>query len=343
MAEETSTAAPPGAPPDGAPPIGSRSRLARERANALLARFGVLLAFAVVVVVFSIARPSTFPTLTNAKEILANAAPQMIIALGLTVVLVMQDFDLSVGSMASLAGGAAVAQMALHGLSWELALALAAGLGIVAGIAKGYLVAVLRGNSFIMTLAMGTILTGVEYAFTSDVTIFQGVSPTFVSIASNSTLGLNNEVWIALGVAIVLWILLDATEAGRFMYAIGGNQEAARLSGIRVRTLRVTGFVIVSLTAALVGILITSGGGGNYTPSFGTYLLLPAYAGAFLGAACFRPGEFNIPGTVVGVALLATISTGLTFLNLQTYLINLVQGAILIVAVLVSTIAGRRV
>jgi len=132
------------------------------------------------------------------------------------------------------------------------------------------------------------------------------------------------------------------TEVGRFMYAIGGNQEAARLSGIRVRTLRVAGFVIVSLTAALVGVLITSGGGGNYTPSFGTYLLLPAYAGAFLGAACFRPGEFNIPGTVVGVALLATISTGLTFLNLQTYLINLVQGAILIAAVLVSTVAGRR-
>jgi ribose transport system permease protein len=313
-----------------------------ERARGLLARYGVLLAFAVVVLVFSLARPSTFPTWTNARQILANAAPQMIIALGLTVVLVMQDFDLSVGSMASLAGGAAVAEMALHGMAWQLALVLAAGLGVAAGVAKGYLVAVLRGNSFIMTLAMGTILTGVEYAFTSDITIFQPVSPTFVSIASQSNLGINNEVWFALGVAVLLWILLDATEAGRFMYAIGGNQEAARLSGIRVRTLRVSGFVIVSLASALVGVLIVSNGGGNYTPSFGTYLLLPAYAGAFLGAACFRPGEFNIPGTVVGVALLATISTGLTFLNLQTYLINLVQGAILIIAVLMSTVATRR-
>jgi len=336
MAQPTTAAAPAG------PSAGARSRAARERASSLLSRYGVIFAFIVVVIVFSVARPSTFPTWTNAREILANAAPQMIIALGLTVVLVMQDFDLSVGSMASLAGGAAVAEMAQHGMAWELALVLAAGLGIAAGIAKGYLVAVLRGNSFIMTLAMGTILTGVEFAFTNDITIFQGVTPTFISIASNSFLGINNEVWFALAVAVILWVLLDATEAGRFMYAIGGNQEAARLSGIRVRTLRVIGFVIVSLTAALVGILITSGGGGNYTPNFGTYLLLPAYAGAFLGAACFRPGEFNIPGTVVGVALLATISTGLTFLNLQTYLINLVQGAILIVAVLVSTVAGRR-
>jgi ribose transport system permease protein len=342
MAEQRTTTVPPVGPSDATPQTSARAQVIRDRASTVLSRYGVILAFVLVVVAFSIARPATFPTWTNAREILANAAPQMIIALGLTVVLVMQDFDLSVGAMASLAGGAAVAEMAAHGMAWQLAILLALGLGILAGIAKGYLIAVLRGNSFIMTLAMGTILTGVEFAFTKDVTIFQGVPAAYVKIASNSILGINNEVWFALAVAILLWVLLDATEAGRFMYAIGGNQEAARLSGIRVRTLRVIGFVIVSLTAALVGILITSGGGGTYTPSFGTYLLLPAYAGAFLGAACFRPGEFNIPGTVVGVALLATISTGLTFLNLQTYLINLVQGAILIAAVLVSTVAGRR-
>jgi ribose transport system permease protein len=342
MSEETIAPAPAQAPGEPPVPAGRRGSRAAERTRSLFARYGVLLAFAAVVLVFSLARPSTFPTWTNAREILANAAPQMIVALGLTVVLVMQDFDLSVGAMASLAGGFVVAQIALHGMAWELALVLAAGLGIAAGIAKGYLVAVLHGNSFIMTLAMGTILTGLEFAFTSDITIFQPVSPAFVSIASHSILGVNNEVWFALGVAILLWFLLDATETGRFMYAIGGNQEAARLSGIRVRTLRIVGFIIVSLTASLVGVLIVSNGGGNYTPSFGTYLLLPAYAGAFLGAACFRPGEFNIPGTVVGVALLATISTGLTFLNLQTYLINLVQGAILIVAVLMSTVATRR-
>ena len=114
------------------------------------------------------------------------------------------------------------------------------------------------------------------------------------------------QVWIALVVALVLWILLDATELGRFMYAIGGNEEAARLSGIRTRLLRTVGFMIVATTAAMVGILISAAGAG-YTPNAGQYLLLPAYAGAFLGAACFRPGEFNIPGTVVGVLFLGTI------------------------------------
>jgi len=318
-----------------------RRRSASALLLQILSRYGVIVAFALMILVFSLARPHTFPTVTNLKSILTFAAPQMIVALGLTVVLVMQDFDLSIGSMVGLADGAAVALMVYHGVPWPLALALGLGLGVGAGLVNGFLVAILRGNSFIMTLAMATILTGVEYVFTDQAVVFQGVSQGYVNIGANSTLGFSNQVWIALGVALALWALLDTTESGRYMYAIGGNPEAARLSGIRTRTLRVSGFVIVAFAAALVGILLSAAGAG-YTPNPGQYLLLPAYAGAFLGAACFRPGEFNIPGTVVGVLFLGTIETGLTLLNLQTYMINLVQGAILIVAVLLSTVAVRR-
>ena len=322
-------------------PAGEARRSASGLLLQILSRYGVIVAFAVMILAFSLARPDTFPTVTNLKSILTFAAPQMIVALGLTVVLVMQDFDLSIGSMVGLADGAAVALMVYHGVPWELALAIGLGLGVGAGLVNGFLVAILRGNSFIMTLAMATILTGVEYVFTDQATVFQGVAQGYVNIGANSTLGFSNQVWIAFGVALTLWVLLDTTESGRYMYAIGGNPEAARLSGIRTRTLRVFGFVIVAFTAALVGILLSAAGGG-YTPNPGQYLLLPAYAGAFLGAACFRPGEFNIPGTVVGVLFLGTIETGLTLLNLQTYMINLVQGAILVIAVLLSTVALRR-
>lgn len=341
MSNETTTSTTAGAASRPDAPFAARSRTGRELAGIVLARYGVLIAFGLMILAFSLARPHTFPTEANLKSILTAAAPGMIVALGLTVVLAMQDFDLSIGSMVGLADGAAVAEMAHSHVAWPLALGLGLALGVGAGLANGFLVAVLRGNSFIMTLAMATILTGVEFAFTGQAVVFQGVAHGYVNIAANSWLGISNQVWIALVVGVILWILLDATEIGRFMYAIGGNQEAARLSGIRTRTLRVTGFVIVSLTAALVGILISSAGAG-YTPNPGQYLLLPAYAGAFLGAACFRPGEFNIPGTVVGVLFLGTIGTGLTLLNLQTYLINLVQGTILIVAVLLSTVATRR-
>jgi ribose transport system permease protein len=330
-----------GGPPPAAPVAVRHGKTARQHAGVFLARYGVLLAFGAMLLFFTIARPSTFPTIDNAKSILVNAAPGMIVALGLTVVLVMGDFDLSIGSMVGFAAGAAVALMVYHGVGWQLAVVLVLLMALGVGIVNGLLVPVFGGNSFIMTLGMATILTGLEYAFTDQATVFQGLPQGYIDLGAKSYLGLSNQVWIALVVAVVLWILLDATELGRFMYAIGGNQEAARLSGIRTRLLRTVGFMIVAATAAMVGILISAAGGG-YTPNAGQYLLLPAYAGAFLGAACFRPGEFNIPGTVVGVLFLGTIGTGLTLLNLQTYLINLVQGAILIVAVLLSTIAARR-
>jgi ribose transport system permease protein len=254
---------------------GARSARMRELVRSALARGGVLIAFAIMIGAFSLARPETFPTLDNAESILLNAAPGMIIALGLTVVLAMGDFDLSIGSMVGLAAGAAVAMMVDNGYDWRVVILLVLGIGAIVGVANGFLVAVLGGNSFIMTLGMATILTGVEYAFTSQAVVFQGVPSQYVEIGAGEWLGLSHQIWIALVVAVVLWVMLDATEPGRFMYAIGGNPEAARLSGIRTRTLRIVGFVIVALAATVVGILISSAGGG-YTPNPGQYLLLPA-------------------------------------------------------------------
>jgi ribose transport system permease protein len=301
----------------------------------------VLIAFLIVIAAFSLAKPHVFPTWDNAKSILTDAAPPMIVAVGLTVVLAMQDFDLSFGSTIGVVGGAAIALITRHDFGWVLALVIGLGFGVVVGIVNGYVIAYLGGSSFIITLAMGTVLTGIEFAFTKQATVFSGVPAGYVNIgAENYLFGLSNQIWIALVVALTLWVMLDHTEVGRYMYAIGGNQEAARLSGIRTRRLRLVGFVIVGFTAAIVGILLTSQG-GSYTPNPGSAYLLPAYAAAFLGAACFRPGEFNIPGTAVGVLFLGTISTGLTILNLQTYLINLVQGGILIAAVLLGRLGQR--
>lgn len=326
-----------GAGPGAAAPPG---RSGRDRLNNFLARYGVLVAFVVVVIVFSIAKPDTFPTWENVKNILTAAAPALIIAGGLTVPLVMQDFDLSFGAMASLAGGAAVVLMAKEDMSWVVAILAALALGLAAGTLNGFLISYLGGSSFIITLAMGTVLTGVEFAVTSQDTIFSGVDPSYTQIAQNTILGLSNQVWIAAILALGIWVLLDMSEAGRYMYAIGGNPEAARLSGISTRRLRLMGFVIVAVMAAIAGILLT-GNSASYSPSFGVSFLLPAFAAAFLGSAVLRPGEFNIPGTVIGVLFLGVIQTGLTQLNLEAYVINLVQGGILIFAVLLSRLGQR--
>jgi ribose transport system permease protein len=321
-------------------PVARHGSSRGEALLSLVSRYGVLLAFVVTVIVFSVARPDTFPTADNLQSILNTAAPAAIVALGLTVPLVMKDFDLSFGSMIGLAGGAAVILMSEHGSSWTTAILVALGLGLAAGVVNGYLISYLGGSSFIITLAMGTVLTGVEFAFTKQSTVFSGADASYVKIAQGELLGFSNMVWIALGIALLLWILLDLTETGRYMYAVGGNSEAARLSGVRTRWLRLWGFVLIALAGAIVGVLLTSNS-ASYTPNFGTSYLLPAYAAAFLGAAVFRPGEFNIPGTVLGVVFLGVIQTGLTMLSLQTYIINLVQGAILVSAVLLSRL-GRQ-
>lgn len=307
----------------------------------LIARYGLLVAFAVVIAIFAILKPSVFPTGENIKSMLELAAPPAILAVGLTVVLVMQDFDLSFGSMIGLAGGAVTIFIVSHHWGFALAIIVVLVMGIAAGAANGVMVAYFGGSSFIITLAMGTVLTGVEYALTKQNTVYSGFPNGFLGIGSNSSiLGINNQVWIAAVITAIIWILLDRTEIGRYMYAIGGNSEAARLSGLRVRPLRLTGFVVVGLCAAVAGILFISES-SSYSPNVGAPYLLPAFAAAFLGAAVFRPGEFNLPGTIIGVLFLTVIQTGLIELNLQTYIINLVQGGILIAAVLVSRLGAQ--
>jgi len=338
---ETASQASSAEPPEAADTRDARRRAHIDRLNSIVARYGLLAAFALMILAFSLAKPDSFPTWANAESILTAAAPALIVAAGLTVPLVMQDFDLSFGSMIGLAGGAAVAMMVDNDAAWSVAILVALALGLGAGLANGYLIAFLGGSSFIITLAMGTVLTGLEFMFTDQKTIFSGVAQGYVDIGQGEALlCLNNQIWIAAVIAIVLWVLLDQSELGRYMYAIGGNPEAARLSGVRIRQIRLIGFVIVALAATIVGILLTSQAASS-VPNTGVPYLLPAFAAVFLGSAVFRPGEFNIPGTVVGVLFLGVIQTGLTMLQLETFVINLVQGAILIVAVLVSRLGQR--
>jgi ribose transport system permease protein len=348
MNEQAATqGAAPGDPPASAPSVSTGSPGAGRRggqqgsravgvARGLVFRYGLVVAFLVMLAVFSLLKPHVFPTAENAKAILEEAAPPAILAIGLTAVLVMNDFDLSFGSMVGVGSGLVTVLLVNHHVGWVLAVIIALLVGIAGGVVNGVLIAVLGGSSFIITLAMGTVLTGVEYAITKQADIFSGMPASFTSIAQDSSiLGINNQVWIGLVIAIIVWLLLEKTEIGRFMYAIGGNSEAARLAGVRVRTLRILGFVIIGMAAIVAGVLITSLG-GSYTPNPGPPYLLPAYAGVFLGAAAFRPGQFNVLGTVVGVLFLECIQTGLTMLSLSTWIINVVQGAILIAAVLLS-------
>jgi ribose transport system permease protein len=307
----------------------------------ILSRYGLVLGLGAVIAVFSLLRPDTFPTWNNAETTLVLAAPLIVVACGLTVVLAMQDFDLSIGGMIGLGGSTAIVLMSEAHVAWPLAVAIALAVSIAVGLVNGVLVGYLGLSSFIITLAMGTVLLGTDYLLTDQKTIFEGVPASYGDIASADVLGLPLQVWIALGCALAIYLLLHQAEIGRYMFAIGGNREAARLSGLPTSRLRLVGFVVVAVSACVAAVLTTSQSGAS-TPNAGAPFLLPAFAGAFLGTAVFQLGRFNVAGTVVGVLFLSVIQTGLTMVDLSTAVVNIVQGLILIVAVMASGIAPLR-
>ena len=331
-------------PTPAGPPPGETARPGRSLAGTLgpyFVRYGTIAAFIIVVALFSFARPDTFATWENWQSILNLGSVVMVIAAALTVPMIMGDFDLSVGYNTQLMGAFAIVMLAHVGASTGVTIVLTLLLGALVGAVVGGIVAWSKVSAFVITLGAGTIMLGIELRIThGGINIFEGIPASFTSIATKQFLGLQLPIWLMFGVYILLWFVTEHTVIGRYMAAIGGNPEAARLSGIRVEVVRLIGFVIVGLGAALAGIILTAQA-QQYYANAATGYLLPAYAGVFLGAATLRANQFHIFGTFVGVLFMQTIQTGLIIMNYSAYLANIIQGTILIVAVLLSRVGSR--
>lgn len=313
-----------------------------ERLVTFLRLYGVITGLIASIIIFSLLKPSTFPTLDNARSMLTLAAPLAVVAIGLTAVLILGDFDLSFASLVGLCGVVAVVLMVNHGVAWPLAVLAALGVGLAGGFLNGFVVSVLGAPSFIATLAIGTIFTGIEFQISGQETIFGGVPDSYASLARERPFfEIPLQVWWALAVAVVAWLFLQRSETGRYMYATGSNREAAELSGLSVTRLRIIGFMVVGLAAAIAGILLTAQSAAS-TPNQGQFLLLPAFAAAFIGSAMSKNRLFIVWGTVLGVLFLQIISTGLTMLALDTAQVLMVQGAILVGAILLSLLGRKR-
>lgn len=310
--------------------------------RSVLARYGVIVAMVLTFIVFSFLRPDSFFTLFMIKAILRDCAPLLIVSLGITFVLVMNDYDLSVGGLVALTATLAVAfaSTAYLGLSPILSVPLVLLLGLGLGATNGVLIAYVGLPSFILTIALGTVFTGLGLQITGSASIYQGIPEGYLAISGGRIFGLSNQVYIALAVLVIAHIFLRHTEPGRYMYAIGGNPEAARLSGVPVRFLKAVGFAVVGLAAALTGVLLTSQAGAA-NPNTGLGFLLPAYAAAFLGSSMFRLGTFSAVGTALGALFLQIIGSGLTVLNLSGPLVQIIQGGILAAAILLARLNRR--
>ncbi len=325
------------------PPLGGSerrgSRLPRPAAR-LFASYGVLLTFAAVFAFFAIDIPGVFLTGRNMANILNSASVTALLAVGLTVPLIIGDFDLSVGAGASLGGALTVVLMASHGWSPAAAILAALGVALLVGVLNGVVIAVLGASSFIITLAMGSVLTGVEHLLTGQQTIVIGIPQSFVSLGTSSIAGIQVPVFVTLVIALLLAFALGQTPFGRYVRAVGANSTASHFLGLPVTRLRVAALAISATCASLAGIFIVSVAGNSF-PNAGAPHLLPAFAAAFLGSTLFPSRRFSLVGAWISAWLLEMVATGLVELNLASWTIDVFNGLVLMIAI-VAALHGRR-
>jgi ribose transport system permease protein len=188
-----------------------------------------------------------------------------------------------------------------------------------------------RIDSFIATLGMGSILQAMIRWTSGDQTII-GLPPSFERIAGDELFGITLPVYYVVALGIVLWYVLEHTPVGRYVYATGGNAEAARLAGVRTRVIIFLGLVVAGVVAAFAGVLLASGSAAA-SPSVGPTYLLPAFAAVFLGSTQIKPGRFNIWGTILAVYVLATGVKGLQLVGAPFWIPDLFNGVALLLAV----------
>ena len=323
-------------------PATGPTRAVSRRAVGLVYNYSVFWALVAEVVVFSLLRPHSFFTTANAQSILGSQAILLVVALGLTIPLAVNEFDLSIGAMVGFSEvilGALTVQQ-----HWALVPAVIATLTICAaiGLINAVLVVRIGVGAFIATLAMGTVLIGVATRITNDQPI-PGIPQTLTTITTNTFLGIELVFWYALIGTIILWYVLSQTPVGRRLYFTGANRDAARLNGIAVGRLRGGALVASAVIASIAGILYTGVFATADPTTAQDQFLLPAFAAAFLGATAVTPGRFNAWGTFISVYVVVTGITGLSLVTNQVGWIAFVfNGGILLVAVVTQRLVAAR-
>jgi ribose transport system permease protein len=305
-----------------------------------LRRWGTLLGFIALLIIFSLLRPEVFPSLRNFRNIIEQVATLAIVSATVTAVMVTGDFDLSVGTLASLSGVIA-ADLMTRGFGIAPAILIALLAGGTGGLINGALVAYGGLSAFVATLATMTAFGGLALFYTNGATIFSGIPEGFRFFGQTSLGPIPVSVLIMILVVGIVWVLLEQTTFGRRLYSIGGNPEASYLAGISVRKMRLISFVISGFGAALAGIVLTSRLFSAH-PQAGNPFMLNAAAAVFLGATAFREGEPHVFGTLLGVFIMGILGNGMNILGVNSYIQAILTGVIIILAVLLSGLSRRR-
>jgi len=314
-----------------------------------LRQLGTLIGLVLIIGFFTVQLPGTFLSARNLLNVSQQISMLAVVAFSMTVVMVMTDFDLSVGSMASLAGIVAATLFAAGYPMWAGILA-ALAVGVLGGVFNGILVSLIGILPFVATLGTLTIFSGLAFFISDGKTIFgRDIPAEFSGLARSGipldALGLEGLKFpaltlAALAVLALIWLVLEQTNYGRRLYAIGGNIEAARLAGVRVNGRRRAAVAVTGPGAASAGLMYASRVAAA-NPTQGAGRMLDAIAAVFLGMTLGREGEPRVLATLVGVLILGILDNGLTQMKVDSYVREMLIGGIVLAAVATSSL-GRR-
>jgi ribose/xylose/arabinose/galactoside ABC-type transport system permease subunit len=306
---------------------------------------GIFAIVILVILLLSLASPY-FLTVSNLQIVARLISLNAIIAIGMTMVILLGDIDLSVGSVAALASVITGFVMMRMGLNLPVGaivlLSILAGLlvGVIIGLINGYLIIKTDVPAFIITLGMMGIARGIALAITKGSSI-SGLPSSYLELGQGFFLGIPIPVWIMLVLALAAHIFLSRTATGRHIYFTGSNKEAAALSGIPVNRIKILVFIICSTLAAVEAVIETSRL-STAQPALGVGYELTAIGAVIIGGASFLGGEGTILGTLLGATLLGLIANGLVLLGVSSYWQTVFSGTIIIIAVTLDMWRKRR-
>jgi len=306
----------------------ARSRGGGQVAQFLL-RYGIVLALIALGTVLSFLT-SAFLDVDNLLQVLLQASINATIALGLTFVIITSGIDLSVGSTAALAG--MVGARAMKGeIPWGVAILIALAVGLAVGAVNGLLITRLRITPFIVTLGTLSVVRGLTLIYSAGRPVF-GFPKTFSQTIAGDVGPIPMPVIIASAMALLSWFVLRYTRLGEYAYAIGGNEEATRLSGVAVDRYKVAIYMLCGLFAAVAGVMLTARLRAA-EPNAASGYELDAIAATVMGGTSLFGGEGGVVGTIIGALIIATLRNGLNLLNVQAYYQQLAIGLVIILAV----------
>ena len=301
--------------------------------------WGLLILLVLLIIVFSLLRPDTFPTLFNIKSILNNKSVQALLALAVFIPMTANHFDLSAGFNLGISQVLAIGLQG-QGLPWWAAVIAVLLMGALVGLANGFLVTRIKIDSFIATLGTGTVLYGLNAWYTGGQQVLADLPRPFLDI-SGSLGPLPAPALYTLVISFGLWIVFEYLPLGRYLYVLGASPRAAELNGISAKRYVTLGFVAAGTLASFAGIVLQSQLQIGQS-SVGQEYLLPAFTAALLGATSIRPGRVNVWGTVLAVAVLAVTVAGLNQLGAPFFVEPLFNGSMLVLAVGLAVQASQR-